>query len=125
VDAELRQDVLRVRAQRVPAHAQSLGDLLGRQALRHGLEDLELPRRQPLDASLELGVLLRARTHRADRAVDLGRAVDRLAPVGTPDRVDDVDDGSGLAQEAARADLDRASQGDVVALPGEDDHGAA
>src|SRR5206468_1826263 len=71
VHGQLREDVLDVGSQGVPAHAEYLGDPFRRRPLGHRLKDLQLARREALDATHQVAVHLRSLPHRLQGLVDL------------------------------------------------------
>ena len=90
---------------------------------RPSTQDLDLARRQPVDAALEFLVGLAPGARGASARFTSSGRCNGSPAVGHADRVGDVGERGGLAQTPAGARLDRARQRDVVALGREDDHG--
>ena len=123
VHAELHQDVLDVRPQRVPADLELGRDLIGRFAVGEQLQDLELTARQPVEPLIDVVVARPEPAEPAERELHLVVRVQRLSAVSGSDGLGQVLDGGRLAQEPVGPRLDRPAERQLVVGAGEDDHG--
>ena len=121
VHAQLHQDVLDVRPQRVPADPELGGDVVGRPAVGEQLQDLELAARQPIEALIEVVVARPEPSEPPERELDLVVRVQRLAAVGGAHGLGQILDGGRFAQEPVGPRLDGATERQLVLGAGEDD----
>jgi hypothetical protein len=106
----------------VPADPQALGDALRRQPVRHQLEDLRFPGREPLDPPPRLHVLGPLLLQELQDAPHLGGLEERFPPEGRADRIGNVSHRTLLGHEPGRSRVDRPGHAAVVLERRQHDH---